>query len=300
MVVGQGRVDGRRAVVQADDFTVRGGAADAAIWQKMVYAERAGERAARAARAARRRHRRRRQRQVARDDGLHLRAVAARLRPRGRRTSSRVPVVAAALGPVAGLGAARVVARHFSRDRPRDGAAVRRRPAGRRRGDGRVARQGGARRRARADARGRRRQRGGRRGRRARPAASASSPTCRPTSWEAPPIAAGGRPARPARGGAARASSRASARQPYEMRRVLEARARPRLAVRARRRGSGARSITALARLGGRPGRRARLRPEPLRRRPHRRRLGQARALRRHSATSSGCRSSTSSTSRAS
>ena len=35
-VVGQGRIDGRRAVVQADDFTVRGGAADAAIWEKMV------------------------------------------------------------------------------------------------------------------------------------------------------------------------------------------------------------------------------------------------------------------------
>jgi acetyl-CoA carboxylase carboxyltransferase component len=32
-VVGQGRIDGRRAVVEADDFTVRGGAADAAIWE---------------------------------------------------------------------------------------------------------------------------------------------------------------------------------------------------------------------------------------------------------------------------
>ena len=41
MVVGQGRIAGRRAVVQGDDFTVRGGAADAAIWQKMVWAERA-------------------------------------------------------------------------------------------------------------------------------------------------------------------------------------------------------------------------------------------------------------------
>ena len=39
-VVGQGRIDGRRAVVQGDDFTVRGGAADAAIWEKAVYAER--------------------------------------------------------------------------------------------------------------------------------------------------------------------------------------------------------------------------------------------------------------------
>src|SRR2546421_10860905 len=40
MLVGQGHVDGRRVVVQGDDFTVRGGAADAAIWQKMVFAER--------------------------------------------------------------------------------------------------------------------------------------------------------------------------------------------------------------------------------------------------------------------
>jgi acetyl-CoA carboxylase carboxyltransferase component len=39
-VVGQGRIDGRRAVVQGDDLTIRGGAADAAIWEKSVYAER--------------------------------------------------------------------------------------------------------------------------------------------------------------------------------------------------------------------------------------------------------------------
>src|ERR671917_759161 len=39
-VVGQGRIDGRRAVGQGDDFTIRGGAADAAIWEKAVYAER--------------------------------------------------------------------------------------------------------------------------------------------------------------------------------------------------------------------------------------------------------------------
>ncbi|HKG17613.1 MAG TPA: carboxyl transferase domain-containing protein, partial [Solirubrobacteraceae bacterium] len=35
MVVGSGRIEGRRVVVEGDDFTVRGGAADAAIWQKM-------------------------------------------------------------------------------------------------------------------------------------------------------------------------------------------------------------------------------------------------------------------------
>ncbi|MEA2136269.1 MAG: hypothetical protein QOC68_4178, partial [Solirubrobacteraceae bacterium] len=40
MVCGHGEIEGRPAVVQGDDFTVRGGAADAAIWQKMVYAER--------------------------------------------------------------------------------------------------------------------------------------------------------------------------------------------------------------------------------------------------------------------
>ncbi len=39
-VIGQGRIEGRRAMLQGDDFTVRGGAADAAIWQKAVYAER--------------------------------------------------------------------------------------------------------------------------------------------------------------------------------------------------------------------------------------------------------------------
>ena len=40
MVCGQGEIEGRTAVVQGDDFTVRGGAADAAIWEKAVYAER--------------------------------------------------------------------------------------------------------------------------------------------------------------------------------------------------------------------------------------------------------------------
>src|SRR3954452_14481953 len=33
MVVGTGTLDGRRAVAQGDDFTIRGGAADAAIWE---------------------------------------------------------------------------------------------------------------------------------------------------------------------------------------------------------------------------------------------------------------------------
>jgi acetyl-CoA carboxylase carboxyltransferase component len=113
MVVGQGRIGGRRAALQGDDFTVRGGAADAAIWQKMVWAER-----------------------LAHDFRIPLVRLVDGTGGGGSVKSletmgftyvpfvpgwdltvanlSRVPVVAAALGPVAGLGAARVVASHFS------------------------------------------------------------------------------------------------------------------------------------------------------------------------------------------
>jgi len=113
MVVGRGRVEGREVVVQGDDFTVRGGAADAAIWQKMVHAER-----------------------MAHDLRLPLARLVDGTGGGGSVKSLEqmgytyvpflpgmevaidnlaiVPVVAAALGPVAGLGAARVVASHFS------------------------------------------------------------------------------------------------------------------------------------------------------------------------------------------
>src|SRR3954466_8218103 len=112
-VMGHGRIDGRRAVVQGDDFTVRGGAADAAIWEKAVYAER-----------------------LAHDlriplvrlvDGTGGGGSVKTLETMGFsyvpplpgfdlvvENLSRVPVVAAALGPCAGLGAARVVLSHFS------------------------------------------------------------------------------------------------------------------------------------------------------------------------------------------
>ncbi len=112
-VVGQGRIHGRRAAVQGDDFTIRGGAADAAIWEKAVYAER-----------------------LAHDlriplvrlvDGTGGGGSVKTLEQMGFsyvpplpgfdlvvRNLSIVPVVAAALGPAAGLGAARVVCSHFS------------------------------------------------------------------------------------------------------------------------------------------------------------------------------------------
>src|SRR4051794_13312298 len=113
MVIGQGRVDGRRAIVQADDFTVRGGAADAAIWEKMVWAERAAHEL--------------RVPLVRLVDGTGGGGSVKTLESMGFsyvpplpgfdvavENLSRVPVVAAALGPCAGLGAARVVLSHFS------------------------------------------------------------------------------------------------------------------------------------------------------------------------------------------
>jgi acetyl-CoA carboxylase carboxyltransferase component len=113
VVIGQGRIEGRRAVVQGDDFTVRGGAADAAIWQKMVYAERlANELRIPLVRLV---------------DGTGGGGSVKSLETMGHTyvpfipgwdvavdNLSTVPVVAGALGPVAGLGAARVVAAHFS------------------------------------------------------------------------------------------------------------------------------------------------------------------------------------------
>jgi acetyl-CoA carboxylase carboxyltransferase component len=113
VVVGRGLVDGRRAVVEADDFTVRGGAADAAIWQKMVWAERAAHEL--------------RVPLVRLVDGTGGGGSVKTLETMGFsyvpplpgfelvvENLSRVPVVAAALGPCAGLGAARVVLSHFS------------------------------------------------------------------------------------------------------------------------------------------------------------------------------------------
>jgi len=112
-VVGEGRIDGRPAVVQGDDFTVRGGAADAAIWQKMVWAEQAAHDL--------------RVPLVRLVDGTGGGGSVKQLVDFGFTyvpflpgmdvavaNLARVPVVAAALGPVAGLGAARVVASHFS------------------------------------------------------------------------------------------------------------------------------------------------------------------------------------------
>ncbi len=112
-IFGRGKLDGRPVVVGGDDFTVRGGAADAAIWQKQVMSE-----------------------QMARElripivrlvDGTGGGGSVRSLETEGRTyvpanpgwdhvvaNLGTVPVVSLALGSVAGLGAARTVSSHFS------------------------------------------------------------------------------------------------------------------------------------------------------------------------------------------
>ncbi len=112
-VMGRGDIDGRPIVLGADDFTVRGGAADAAIHRKQVYSEQV----ARALRIP----------IVRLVDGQSGGGSVKSYEEFGRTyvpplmgwehevaMLAEVPVVAAALGPVAGLGAARVVTSHFS------------------------------------------------------------------------------------------------------------------------------------------------------------------------------------------
>jgi acetyl-CoA carboxylase carboxyltransferase component len=112
-VMGRGAINRRPVVLAGDDFTVRGGAADAAIFSKQVQAE-----------------------HMAHDlrlpivrliDGTGGGGSVKSLEQMGRtyvpfnpgwewivRNLATVPVVGLALGPVAGLGAARLVTSHYS------------------------------------------------------------------------------------------------------------------------------------------------------------------------------------------
>ncbi|HEX4655362.1 MAG TPA: carboxyl transferase domain-containing protein [Mycobacteriales bacterium] len=112
-VTGVGAIEGQRVVVAADDFTVRGGAADASIHEKQVYAERmAGETGIPLVRLI---------------DGTGGGGSVKTLEEQGRTyvpynpgwdhvvaNLARIPVVSCALGPVAGLGAARLVSSHIA------------------------------------------------------------------------------------------------------------------------------------------------------------------------------------------
>ncbi|MBZ5601991.1 MAG: methylmalonyl-CoA carboxyltransferase [Acidobacteriia bacterium] len=112
-VAGTGKIDRRRVVVGGDDFTVRGGAADAAIGNKMGHAEKL----ARGLRMP----------MIRLVDGTGGGGSVKTIEQIGRTyvpanpawdtitaILGEVPVVGACLGPVAGLGAVRVVTSHFS------------------------------------------------------------------------------------------------------------------------------------------------------------------------------------------
>jgi acetyl-CoA carboxylase carboxyltransferase component len=112
-VTGTGRIDGRPVVVGGDDFTVRGGAADARVGDKMGH----GEKLARGMRMP----------IVRLVDGTGGGGSVKTIEQIGRTyvpanpawdtisaMLGEVPVVGACLGPVAGLGAVRVCTSHFS------------------------------------------------------------------------------------------------------------------------------------------------------------------------------------------
>ena len=112
-VMGRGRIANRAVVVGGDDFTVRGGAADASIWEKQVRSEQmANELRIPVVRLI---------------DGTGGGGSVKTLEMTGRTyvpanpgwqwvvlNMETVPVVALALGSVAGLGAARTVVAHYS------------------------------------------------------------------------------------------------------------------------------------------------------------------------------------------
>lgn len=112
-VFGTGRIEGRKVVVGGDDFTVRGGAADASVMGKQVYSEQLANSL---------------QIPIVRlVDGTGGGGSVKLLEQHGHTyvpanpgwdyvvdNLSLVPVTAACLGSVAGLGAARLVASHFS------------------------------------------------------------------------------------------------------------------------------------------------------------------------------------------
>lgn len=112
-IFGTGRIDGRRVVVAGDDFTIRGGASDAAIASKAPYAEKMALEL--------------RLPMIRLIDGTGGGGSVKQLEIMGwtyvpanpamevmTALLETVPVVSAAMGSVAGLGAARVVFSHFS------------------------------------------------------------------------------------------------------------------------------------------------------------------------------------------
>ncbi|WP_459617396.1 acyl-CoA carboxylase subunit beta [Bordetella sp. 2513F-2] len=113
LLIGRGKVQGRPVVVAADDFTVRGGANDGAVGDKLVESEKMAHDL--------------RMPLVRLVDGTggggsvrnienkgHTLLPKMRMWPLMAENLATIPVVSLALGSVAGLGAARVTASHYS------------------------------------------------------------------------------------------------------------------------------------------------------------------------------------------
>jgi propionyl-CoA carboxylase beta chain len=112
-IYGRARIEGRTVVATVDDFTVRGGAGDAALYRKFIQAEQMAYEL--------------RLPLIRMIDGTGGGGSVKSLDSMGHtyvpavpgwgqiaQNLEHVPVVALALGPTAGLGAARVVASHYS------------------------------------------------------------------------------------------------------------------------------------------------------------------------------------------
>lgn len=113
-IFGRAAIDGRRVIIAGDDFTVRGGAADASIYGKQIMAEKLANEM--------------RLPLVRLIDGTGGGGSVKSLDSKNARTYvpmnpgwetvvdnlAQVPVVSLGLGPVAGLGAARLVSSHYS------------------------------------------------------------------------------------------------------------------------------------------------------------------------------------------
>ena len=110
IVIGTGRINQRRVVVSGEDFTIRGGSSEATVSEKWIWAERlAGEMQIPIVRLV----------DTAGGSVKLLEKAGATKLPGYPSNDSRnllglIPIAAAALGSVAGLGAARVVGAHFS------------------------------------------------------------------------------------------------------------------------------------------------------------------------------------------
>lgn len=112
-IFGRGNIDGRPVVASADDFTVRGGAADAALHRKFVQCEKMAHTMGLPL--------------IRMIDGTGGGGSVKTLEDTGYtyvpvtpswediiKNLETVPVIALALGPTAGMGAARTVASHYS------------------------------------------------------------------------------------------------------------------------------------------------------------------------------------------